>query len=183
MVHEILSIKLIKPYVGSSIYVWTSVLSITLTGLAIGYFLGASLSKKNQLKHLTSLLMVASILLVLTPVYSSLILPITIYMQLKTGTLVAALLIILPVMILLGTASPLIIQQLNTLKNNNGNSTGIIYSISTIGGILFTIITVYVAIPCIGVRLSYALFGSVLLVCNLLVFFFSKKMSNPISNA
>ena len=181
--HEILSIKLLKPYLGSSIYVWTSVLSITLTGLAIGYFLGANLSKRNRLNHLTTILMFASVLLILTPFYSSMILPLTIYMELKTGILLAALLIVMPVMIFLGTASPLIIQQLNSLKNNNGNSTGIIYSISTIGGILFTIITVYVTIPFMGVRLSYTLFGSLLLVWNLLVFSFSKKMFNPVSNA
>ena len=40
MFAEIVSAKMIAPVFGTSLYVWTSVLTITLTGLMIGYFLG-----------------------------------------------------------------------------------------------------------------------------------------------
>src|SRR5436190_12366605 len=51
MVIELLGAKIIAPYYGASLYVWSSVLGVTLGGLALGYFLGGYFSEKykNQL--------------------------------------------------------------------------------------------------------------------------------------
>ena len=49
MAAEICGAKLLAPFFGSSLYVWSSVMAITLAGLASGYFIGGKLSKKaNQ---------------------------------------------------------------------------------------------------------------------------------------
>lgn len=48
MAAEICSTKLLAPFFGSSLYVWSSVMAITLGGLACGYFLGGKLSNKNN---------------------------------------------------------------------------------------------------------------------------------------
>ena len=40
MAIELLGAKMLAIYYGNSLYVWTSVLSITLAGLAAGYFAG-----------------------------------------------------------------------------------------------------------------------------------------------
>ena len=41
---ELLAAKLISPYYGLSLYIWSSVLGVTLFSLAAGYFTGAGLS-------------------------------------------------------------------------------------------------------------------------------------------
>ena len=40
MVIELLGTRLIAPFYGASLYVWTSVISVTLIALAMGYFVG-----------------------------------------------------------------------------------------------------------------------------------------------
>ena len=48
MATELLGAKMLAPYFGSSLYVWATVLAVTLGGLAIGYFLGGLLSFKTK---------------------------------------------------------------------------------------------------------------------------------------
>jgi predicted membrane-bound spermidine synthase len=175
MAHEILSFKLIKPYLGSSIYVWTSVLSATLAGLALGYFLGARFSGKTTLKKTFLILISTSVLLMILPYYSQWFLQSTIELDLKTNILINAGIIIIPIMILLGMYSPLIIQQINSHKKNNGNSTGSIYSISTVGGIIFALICSLFTIPIIGVKQSYLFSGLILLVGSATCFYFLRN--------
>ena len=46
MAVELLGAKMMAPFFGSSLYVWASILGVTLGGLAIGYFSGGFLSEK-----------------------------------------------------------------------------------------------------------------------------------------
>ena len=48
MAAELLGAKMLAPYFGSSLYVWATVLAITLGGLAAGYFMGGILSYKSK---------------------------------------------------------------------------------------------------------------------------------------
>jgi len=47
MAVEILSAKFLSPFYGTSLYVWTAVLSITILGLTFGYFTGGRIASKN----------------------------------------------------------------------------------------------------------------------------------------
>jgi len=40
LVVEIVGTRMISPYYGASIYVWSSLIGVTLASLAVGYFLG-----------------------------------------------------------------------------------------------------------------------------------------------
>ncbi len=40
MVIELLGTRLIAPFYGASLYVWTSLISVTLIALALGYYIG-----------------------------------------------------------------------------------------------------------------------------------------------
>ena len=55
MVVELLGAKIIAPYYGVSLYVWSSVLGVTLGALALGYFSGGGdfpkISRREQLVH------------------------------------------------------------------------------------------------------------------------------------
>src|SRR3990172_1699053 len=44
MVVELLGARIIAPYLGSTIYVWTSVIGVILGALSLGYFLGGRLA-------------------------------------------------------------------------------------------------------------------------------------------
>ena len=49
---ELVSAKMIAPYFGNSLYVWASVLGVTLTSLMIGYLIGGRLSVKSKNREL-----------------------------------------------------------------------------------------------------------------------------------
>ena len=46
MAVELLGAKMSAVYFGNSLYVWTSVLMVTISGLAIGYFIGGRLTQR-----------------------------------------------------------------------------------------------------------------------------------------
>lgn len=48
MITEIGAGKIVAPYFGTSIQVWAIILSSTLLGLALGYFAGGYLTKKQS---------------------------------------------------------------------------------------------------------------------------------------
>ena len=48
MVVEIIGAKLLAPFYGSSLYVWTAILTITTLGLSLGYFLGGQIAEKKR---------------------------------------------------------------------------------------------------------------------------------------
>ena len=72
MAAEIAGAKLLAPFFGSSLYVWSSVMAITLGGLASGYFFGGQLSKKiNKEKNLFIVLGLAVCCICIMPFLSS----------------------------------------------------------------------------------------------------------------
>ncbi len=48
MITELLGAKIIAPFYGASLYVWSSVLGVTLFSLATGYYLGGIISTKTK---------------------------------------------------------------------------------------------------------------------------------------
>ena len=74
MAAEICGAKLLAPFFGSSLYVWSSVMAITLAGLACGYFIGGKLSiKTNKQNILLLILIVAVSLIALMPYFTFII--------------------------------------------------------------------------------------------------------------
>lgn len=47
MVVEIIGARILAPYVGTSIIVWTSLIGVILGSLSVGYYLGGKLADKN----------------------------------------------------------------------------------------------------------------------------------------
>jgi len=75
MAAEICGAKLLAPFFGSSLYVWSSVMAITLGGLASGYFIGGKLSlRANKEKTLLFVLIAAVCSLCIMPFLTSLFL-------------------------------------------------------------------------------------------------------------
>ncbi len=161
---ELISAKMIAPFFGSSLYVWSVVLALTLAGLTCGYFLGGILSGKGQsVGFLTFSLAAAGVLLLIMPWWSQLIMSSFLQLPLIAAIFLSALLFFFPILVLLGTASPLIIGIVSKDASDSGKISGIVYGISTTGGILFTFLVGLYSIPYLGLRLSSILCGSLLL--------------------
>ena len=47
MILEILGSRILAPYIGTSVFVWTSLIGVVLASLALGYRIGGKLADKS----------------------------------------------------------------------------------------------------------------------------------------
>ncbi len=163
MAAEICGAKLLAPIFGSSLYVWSSIMAITLGGLASGYFVGGQLSKRlHKEKLLLIILFSAIIFICMMPTISLYFNTIAYHLSLIPAVILSSCAIIFPPMLCLGAASPLIISLLTSSANESGENSGKIYAISTLGGIVATFLCGFYLIPSYGIMFTLFIFASIL---------------------
>jgi len=160
---ELLGAKMLAPFFGSSLYVWSSVMAITLGGLAGGYFFGGRLSsRKDNEKILYKVLLVAALFTVLMPFTSQLALSLFGMRSLMPAVIASSLLILFPPVFLMGAVSPLIIGNISKNGEDPGKAAGTVYAISTVGGILATFLYGFYIIPNFGLTIPSIVSGIIL---------------------
>lgn len=163
MAAELLGAKMLAPYFGSSLYVWATVLAITLGGLALGYYLGGILSFKNKNPHtLFYVLVAAAVFTVLMPFTSKIVLWAIGLHSLIPSVIFSSICILLPPVLMMGMVSPLIIRFITVEADQSGRAAGAIYAISTVGGILATFGFGFYIIPHFGLTVPSIVTGTVL---------------------
>ncbi len=172
---ELCSAKILSPYFGTSVYVWASVLGITLTALMSGYYLGGYISSKNHKKSIIFwVMLVAGCFVAITPIISDFVLPITINLNLLIGTIVSLLCFLFLPLLLFGTVSPLIINLLTEQAKKSGKSSGTVYAISTLGGIITTFVVGFVSLPQFGITATLYAYGLIVVATALILFLVTK---------
>jgi len=155
MIIELLGAKIIAPFFGTSLYVWASVLGVTLIALALGYFLGGILStKENKARNMFIIVAIGSILTFLAPITGPILMQATSSYGVRLGSFLSVTGYLLPPLTCMGMVSPLITQLINLKREDAGKSAGTVFSISTLGGILATFLAGFYLIPELGIRLT-----------------------------
>jgi spermidine synthase len=171
MAAELLGAKMMAPYFGSSLYVWSAVMAVTLFGLAAGYFVGGILSERsNKEKILYTVLVIAATFTAAMPYISKIVFLIFGQMSLQWSVTISSLFILFPPVFMMGTVSPLIISNISTFFNA-GKASGIVYAISTLGGILSTFIFGFYIIPEFGLTWPAFITGFILGIIPVVVLF------------
>jgi predicted membrane-bound spermidine synthase len=180
MATELIGAKFLAPYFGTSLYVWTCVMALTLGGLACGYFLGGRLSQReNQENILLRAVLTAAIYMCCLPFFSSFFLYLASVASLIPSVLLSSAIVLFPPVFLMGMVSPLLIKSLTNSKEESGKKAGEVYAISTVGGILFCFLTGFYLIPQWG--LNYSLFiTSALLAIFPCIYFVRLKLFVPV---
>ena len=178
MVAELAGGKMLAPFYGTSLYVWASTLAITLGGLTIGYYLGGVYSmqpvaKKERTLFLT--IAIAAVLVMLMPVLANFILIHSLSLSFLPGVIISQLCFLLPPVLCMGMVSPLLISLLAS-DNNSGRAAGSVYAISTLGGILATLLTGFWLVPLIGITIPCLIIGGLLFVLDVLLLRPRKKV-------
>lgn len=174
MSFEILSAKIYTPFLGSSIYVWTAILTITLLGLAVGYKLGGSMS--NKLLHRLHFIYIGAGIYILSSTFiARILLPLTLDLEIRFAALLSGLIILLVPVTLMGMVSPLLVKKMSVKSDLTGTSTGLIYGTGTLGGVAFALLTVYTFIPTMGVQASTFTIGSLMIIGGLICMTFKSK--------
>lgn len=169
MVVELLGTRLIAPFYGASLYVWTSVISVTLIALALGYFIGgrwADIAKKPKLSLIIAL---SGLLTLVIPWLTEPILLATDPLGLRMGTFVSTLVLFSPSLIMLGMVGPFAVKLATTNLEGVGASTGSIYAVSTVGSVIGTLFLGFYLFPQIGSREIFMGLGLMLLILAIFV--------------
>lgn len=171
MAAELISAKVMAPYYGSSLYVWTSVFVCTLSGLAAGYFLGAKVSlKPRPIRFLPYILGFSTLYFLVMSPLAGFMMEITLGMPIRVGSLVSVLVFLFPLLLAFGMVSPLIIKILTENPEFSGENAGKIYTISTLGGILTTLLFGFYFIPGLGIMASIYIPVVFLAIASLMAF-------------
>lgn len=170
MAVELCGAKLMAPLYGGGLFVWAAILAITLSALAGGYFFGGILSQREKTDRiLFNIISVASICIAIMPFIATYLLPYISYINFKLAVILSAVLLIFIPIFLLGCTTPLFVR-LNTVKAEMaGVISGRVYAISTLGGIVSTLLCGFVLIPAIGLKFTLLCFAVLLFVATGLI--------------
>src|SRR5262249_48191284 len=144
-----------NPYFGSGIYTWASLISTVLMALTAGYFVGGWLAdRKPSTGVLAATVIVGSVYVLALPSFSQPLLELVLadIEDVRTGSLVASLAILLFPVTFFGMYSPFAIRLMLRSAQNSGTISGTVYGVSTLGSIVGTLGTTFFLIPTIGTR-------------------------------
>jgi spermidine synthase len=165
MVIELVAGRIMAPYVGVSLYTWTSIIGVVLAGISIGAYLGGILADRYPTPKTLGWLLFASGLAALS------ISPLTgavARWQLETSLMVRILAVTTVIFFvpstLLGMISPVVVRLSLDRLERSGNVVGKIYAFSTLGSILGTFATGFFLISWMGTRNILLLMSLILIV-------------------
>jgi predicted membrane-bound spermidine synthase len=147
LVLEIVGVRLIAPYFGSTIFVWSSLITATLGGLATGYAIGSALSRKEFHEKVFYLSIFAfGILLILLPSLVGVASSFSEQFELRFGPLLASMILFLPLFIFAGVAAPLSVKIYSEI-HPAGVAAGRLYALGTVGSLSGALLTGFFLIP------------------------------------
>lgn len=168
---ELSTSRLIAPYFGSSTFIWANLIGLTLTFLALGYWIGGRVADRSPRPEiLYTVTLAAACFVGLIPVMSRPILSSSlrafddVNIGSFYGALVGVLLLLAVPVTLLGFVTPYAIRlQLDSVASV-GNTAGSLYALSTIGSIFGSFLPVLVLIPLLGTARTFLILGLILLL-------------------
>src|ERR671916_1705355 len=158
---ELAASRILIPVFGSSIYTWGSLIGVILTGLSIGYHVGGKLADKNpNFLKLCLAVFSAGLYIIFIPLIAPTITSAFIQFFVSDSqyaSLFAVFTLLIVPTFLLGIVSPYAIKLATRRLAELGNVSGNLYSLSTIGSIVGTFLTVFILIPTF--EINYIIFG------------------------
>lgn len=171
MILELTGSRILAPYVGGSLPVWTGLIGIILGSLSLGYMVGGKLADQRPTQLMLSMiLLVTACVLAIIPLLSKLFLPIIVQVSndLRVTAVLATLLLFAFPSVLLGMISPYAIRLKLETITTSGETAGKLYAISTIGSIAGTFFAGFFLIAYLGSHMIIYVLAATMAVIGLL---------------
>lgn len=155
MIFELVGSRVLAPYLGTSIFVWTSLIGIILGSLSLGYYWGGKISDQKATKSgLSEIIFYAALFMGLTVLFKDILilLLLTSLDQIKMTAVLSSIILFSPASILLGMVSPYITKLKLSSLDKAGATVGNLYAISTGGSIGGTFLAGFYLIPNFGIN-------------------------------
>ena len=149
MILELAGSRLVAPFFGTSLIVWTALIGIIMTSLCLGNWLGGTIAdRRPEGKLLGRILMFAAIIIALTAFASNWILTSLqdLRLNLYVSSVYAALAMFAPGSLLLGMVSPFVARLAMQDVNSSGAVVGRLSAMNAAGSILGTFMGGFVLI-------------------------------------
>ena len=173
MILELTGSRLVAPFFGTSLIVWTALIGIIMTSLCIGNWLGGSLAdRRPEGKLLGRILLFAAVIIALTAFASNFILTKLqdLNLNLYLSSVYAAVLIFAPSSLLLGMVSPFVARLAMQNVDSSGAVVGRLSALNSAGSILGTFLGGFVLISLFPSGVILMLLASLVALLSVLVY-------------
>ena len=173
MILELAGSRMVAPFFGTSLIVWTALIGIIMTSLCIGNWLGGSVADKNPNgKLLGRVLMFAAIIIAITAYMSNYVLTTLqdLRLNLYMSSVVSALIIFAPASMLLGMVSPFVARLAMQNVDSSGGVVGKLSALNSAGSILGTFLGGFVLISLFPSGVILMFVASVVALLSVLIY-------------
>lgn len=165
MMLEIVGTRIVGPYFGVGIYVWSALITVTLLALSTGYWIGGKWADaKGRPEFLFKTILTAGVFIFLIPVIRN---PVLIYsgeFDVRGGVLMGSMMLFGPPLFLLGIVSPYATKLFTEQFEKLGSRVGLLYAVSTLGSFFGTINIGFYMIPNFHISTILFVLGTTLLI-------------------
>lgn len=155
MAFELIGARMLAPTIGSSTYVWTSVIGIIIAALSVGYFLGGKLAdSRNRVADIALLCLgvavgMGSMMLLFDATMDGIV---RLEADLRLKGVIASCLLFAPTSLLIGMLSPYLVKLKITSLERSGQSVASLSVFESVGGIIGTFVTGFIVFSYVGSR-------------------------------
>lgn len=162
---EVIGPRMFSSFFGSSTLVWAVMISVTLVGLSVGYYISGRFGLARA-KRLLPLILVGNALYLLVVSWAVWQIPPQVGNLGVGAVIVVAMLAFFVPSVLFGTTSPTAITLLSENRSQRQMSqiAGTIYALGTIGSVAGALAAAFYLIPFVGLSLSLRIFAFVLVI-------------------
>ena len=171
MAIEIVASRILAPFLGSSIVVWSSLIGVILAAMSYGYLKGGVLADRNpSVSQLSLIVASAALLTVLIAVGKNACLTMASRIpDVRAAAIVAEIVLFAPVSFVLAMASPYVVRLKLKEVGSTGATVGRLYAISTMGSIAGTFGAGFYLLALVGSTAILFCIAGLLLGCSLML--------------
>jgi predicted membrane-bound spermidine synthase len=170
MAFEIVGSRMLGPYVGTSMFVWTSIIGVILFSLSIGYFWGGNIADRKPRAEILSLIIFISSLFMLAIAFVKDIFLeqlLSTAQNVEVSAIIASVVLFTIPSVLLGMVSPFAVRIKMKSLEKSGSTVGNLYAISTVGSIAGVFLSGFYLVPTFRITNILFLLAIVLIVVSL----------------
>jgi spermidine synthase len=170
LVIELIAGRIMAPYIGVSLYTWTSIIGIVLAGMSAGNFFGGIVADRYASRRTLGLIFIAGGLASLgILVVTHAIVGTTFGLSFLPRIVVYVAAIFFLPSFVLGMVSPVVVRLALANLERSGHTVGTIYAFSTIGSLFGTFLTGFYLISWLGTRTIVWVVAVILLLTGIIL--------------
>lgn len=177
MILELIGSRILAPTLGTSTFVWASIIGVILGAMSLGYYYGGKVADRNpNWETFSSIIFYSGVFVFIIIIFKEHVLDLSAFFGVKLGSVFASTFLFAVPSFLLGMVSPYAVRLNMENVESSGETVGNLYAVSTFGSIVGTFAAGFLLIPAFGS--INILYGLALFLFAISIFCYSKKRKN-----